>query len=692
MSKETNRVRTEVAHVLFMDIVGYSRMSMEEQARLAGELRTCVRDTPEFKQAESTNELIRLDTGDGMALLFFRDPLAPFQCAIEIAEAIANTPNLRLRMGIHSGPVSRVSDINGKENVTGSGINIAQRVMDCGDAGHILVSKSSADVLREFEIWASSLTELGECEVKHGTKLHLFSLHRDVAGNPDTPASIKLTGAPASTSKSADAPQVAILYKRNAEPDERLLRLLEAEMVLAGFKVFVDRHLAIGVEWATEIERQVKGSYAVVPLLSESSIQSEMLEYELETAHKASQTQNGRPRILPVRINLTGQLPERSALAAILNPLNYVLWQGSADDARLVVEIIHALKNPPRASVAEHRPRPVGGAVPLDSEFYIVRATDHEFTTAIARQDSIVLVKGARQMGKTSLLARGLHQARQAGAKVVMTDFQTLNNVHLASPDTLFLTLAQTMADQLDLNVMPEDVWNERRGANMNLERFIRKEVLGSFTEPLVWGMDEVDRLFSCDFGSEVFGLFRSWHNRRSLDPTGPWSRMTLAIAYATEAHLFISDLNQSPFNVGTRLTLGDFTVDQVSELNQRHGTPLRSAKDVARFYELVSGLPYLVQRGLNEMVAHNMSIDALEAQADRDEGLFGDHLRRILVSLSQDKELTEVVRGILRGKPCPTSESFYRLRSAGVMAGDSASEVRPRCRLYRTYLERHLL
>jgi hypothetical protein len=207
-----------------------------------------------------------------------------------------------------------------------------------------------------------------------------------------------------------------------------------------------------------------------------------------------------------------------------------------------------------------------------------------------------------------------------------------------------------------------------------------------------VWGLDEVDRLFACDFGSEVFGLFRSWHNARSLDPNAPWSRLTLAIAYATEAHLFITDVNQSPFNVGTRLTLEDFSFDQVVDLNRRYGSPLRDGDEAARYYRLVGGHPYLAGRGLREMVTHDLSIAAFEAQADRDEGVFGDHLRRMLVLLVKEPELCDVVRGVLRGQPCPSQDSFYRLRTSGILAGESSRDARPRCQLYATYLERHLL
>src|SRR5262245_31229384 len=335
---------------------------------------------------------------------------------------------------------------------------------------------------------------------------------------------------------------------------------------------------------------------------------------------------------------------------------------------------------------------PVGGAVPLDSEFYIVRPADEEFSAAISRGDSIVLVKGARQVGKTSLLARGLQQARQAGAKVVLTDFQNLSAAYLESIEKLMLALAKSFVDQLDLDVYPNQIWDADLSPGINLERYLRRGVLQQTAAPIVWGLDEVDCLFTCDFGSEVFGLFRSWHNKRALDPEGPWRRLTLAIAYATEAHLFITDLNQSPFNVGTRLRLEDFSFEQVAELNRRYGSPLGDQAEVARYCRLVGGHPYLVRRGLYEMTAREIKLAALEAQADRDDGPFSDHLRRLAVSLTQDRTLSEVVRRVLKGSSSVATESFYRLRSAGLMAGDSERDVRLRCQLYNTYLEKHLL
>ncbi|HLK57789.1 MAG TPA: AAA-like domain-containing protein, partial [Chthonomonadaceae bacterium] len=290
----------------------------------------------------------------------------------------------------------------------------------------------------------------------------------------------------------------------------------------------------------------------------------------------------------------------------------------------------------PPTEAAVLRLESVGGAVPLDSAFYIVRPADGEFKAAIAGRESIVLVKGARQVGKTSLLARGLQQARESGARIALTDLQTLNERHLTSADALCLALAKTLALQLDLTASPGKSWDPDLGASLNLEWFVRDQILKMIPETIVWGLDEVDRLFTCRFGSEIFGLFRSWHNRRALDPTGPWSRLTLAIAYATEAHLFITDLNQSPFNVGARLTLEDFTPEQVEALNRCYGAPLRNADELERFYRLLGGQPYLTRQGLYEMATQNRKIADLEAQADQEEGPFGDHLRRLLFALSQ--------------------------------------------------------
>jgi len=414
-----------------------------------------------------------------------------------------------------------------------------------------------------------------------------------------------------------------------------------------------------------------------------------MLAHEIQIAHEYAQKRKGKPRILPIRIDFEGPLPDH--ISGILDAIQYATWTGPADDKGLLTQLLASINAPHSPNTPRPKLEPVGGAVPIDSPFYIVRSTDEEFLTAVGRQDSVVLIKGARQMGKTSLMARGLQLARHKGDRVVITDFQKLNAQHLESADTLLSVLAESISDQVNVGVDFKALWSSKRGPSANFERFLRREILLKVGKRLVWGMDEVDRLFSCSFGSEVFGLFRAWHNERALDPSGPWQKLTMVIAYATEAHMFITDINQSPFNVGTRLSLEDFNLDQVTDLNERYGEPLKGS-EIKAFVQLLGGQPYLTRRGLNEMASRRIDFQTFEVQAGRDDGPFGDHLRRLLFSLAQDPTLCSIVRTILGGGHSAATEEFYRLRSAGIMAGDSANGMRPRCDLYKRYLTRHLM
>jgi tetratricopeptide (TPR) repeat protein/class 3 adenylate cyclase len=192
----------EIAHVLFMDIVAYSQLPMDEQTRLIEKLQQIVRNTTEFSRAQKRRQLLRLPTGDGMALVFFGDAEAPVRCALEIGRALREQPDLKLRMGIHTGPVQRVEDINANRNVAGGGINIAQRVMDCGDARHILISKSVADVLDHVSTWKTALHDLGEAEVKHGVRVHLYNLYTEETGNRELPQKLQTAQTTAASARS----------------------------------------------------------------------------------------------------------------------------------------------------------------------------------------------------------------------------------------------------------------------------------------------------------------------------------------------------------------------------------------------------------------------------------------------------------------------------------------------------------
>jgi len=191
VGKAENKFKLEIAHVLFMDVVGYSKLLVNEQRQLIEELNALVRATTQFRNSEAAGKLISIPTGDGIALVFFESPEEPARCALEISTALRRQPRLQLRMGVHSGPVNQVKDVNQRSNVAGAGINIAERVMSCGDGGHILVTKRVAEDLSHFGQWQSHLHELGDVELKHGVKVGVVNLCSDAFGNPQLPSKIK---------------------------------------------------------------------------------------------------------------------------------------------------------------------------------------------------------------------------------------------------------------------------------------------------------------------------------------------------------------------------------------------------------------------------------------------------------------------------------------------------------------------
>src|SRR6184192_1701438 len=197
MSAEVKKeIQLEIGHVLFIDIVSYSKLLITEQSEQLQKLKQIVRGTEQFRLAKAEGKLLSLPTGDGAALVFRTSPEAPVLCALEITKELQKDPGskekpqLRLRMGIHSGPVNQITDLNKQAYIAGAGINIAQRVMDFGDAGHILLSKRVADDLEQYPQWCAILHDLGECEAKHGVRLHIFNLCSGTFGEPSRPARI----------------------------------------------------------------------------------------------------------------------------------------------------------------------------------------------------------------------------------------------------------------------------------------------------------------------------------------------------------------------------------------------------------------------------------------------------------------------------------------------------------------------
>jgi hypothetical protein len=374
-----------------------------------------------------------------------------------------------------------------------------------------------------------------------------------------------------------------------------------------------------------------------------------------------------------------------------LQGLPTFIWESEEDNHRIVAELVSAIRGPilPTGNILLE---PVGGAIPLDSTFYIPRRCDPEIMAALDAHESILLVPGPRQVGKTSLLARAAQHARNHGARVLQTDFQQLNSSYLADEVRFYRNLAAALARQSQFHYDFKNEWDDFLAPNENLNYFL-ETLTASSDAPLVWCLDEADRIFAYKFASDFFGLVRSWHNARANRPDGPWKRLTLIIAYATEARLFISDLNQSPFNVGRKMELNDFDIDQFRALNHRYGEPL-SSTDIGKVYALIGGQPFLSRKALDLVATGTCTAATLLADAAHNDGPFHDHLTRLMMGVTELPPVQAFIRQVLTGTATATTDisSLDRLLSAGVVRQDRQGHIVFRCELYRQYLASNLV
>ena len=250
-------IELEIAYVLFIDIVGYSKLLVDQQRRLLEILNEIVRGTEQFHKAEVNNRLITIPTGDGMALVFYNTPEAPVECALEISRALKEHPELKLRMGVHSGAVSGVVDVSGRANIAGAGINVAQRVMDCGDTGHILLSKHVAEDLEQLGHWKRHLHDLGETEVKHGAHVSVVNLYTEELGNPEVPQKFR------QARQKAAMPAFGEKRSRGRSWIIAAAAIILAALALGGFLLF--RHSTSVASRAASISGIPEKSIAVLP-------------------------------------------------------------------------------------------------------------------------------------------------------------------------------------------------------------------------------------------------------------------------------------------------------------------------------------------------------------------------------------------------------------------------------------------
>lgn len=499
--------------------------------------------------------------------------------------------------------------------------------------------------------------------------------------------------------------KIFISYKRNIKPDTPVATAVY-EALRHDHDVFIDQTLQVGDKWAERIQNAIKESDYLIIFLSEHSVHSEMVIAEVETAHHTGKA-SGKPAILPVRLAYTESLVY--PISAYLNPLQWALWDKETDTPRLIAELQRAVSGgslpskitetqaaPPTkdeipTAFANMPPRDLGspeGTMPYQSPFYIERETDHEALQSLREMKGLTVIKGSRQMGKSSLLNRLIAEANVINIKTAFIDFQMIENSAISNADIFYRQFCSLLSWELGVEDRVEEFWKNPLGQVQKTTNYVTKHLLKELPDmQLLVAMDEVERMFASPFRSDFFSMLRSWYNSRARG--NDWARFNVALVTSTEPYQFIADLNQSPFNVGTVVELKDFTSAQVSDLNQLHGNPL-SAEQVAKISELLGGHPYLTRKALYLLASKRTTFDELVKNAKEDDGPFGDHLRNHLFRMSDYQELKSGFIQVIKYQRCADEHVFFRLRGAGLVRR-MGNDVLPRNALYAEYFGKRL-
>jgi hypothetical protein len=503
--------------------------------------------------------------------------------------------------------------------------------------------------------------------------------------------------------------RIFISYKRSAKPDEPLAKRLYAALSQAGHRVFIDQTMKVGIEWAREIDQQIEASDFFVVLLSDASVDSEMVAKEVEYAYQQNQ-HTGKSRLLPVRVSYPGALPY--ALSPYLDQIQQASWQNDEDTEQLIAQLLDAVSHfaplpalaaqtalPTREPKLPSSPHPgadprfieslndPGGTLRLRSPFYIERKGDEQLRRALGKSDgTTITIRAPRQAGKSSLLIRGIMQAKAQGCTVVAIDLQPIDEQYLASIDSFLRYFATLLITKLRLDTTEvEKAWLSSLGASDKMTYLMEDYVLPLITTKMILAIDEADRLLRTPFHDSFFSLLRYWHNNRAMNEL--WEKLDIIMVISTEPHLLIKDANQSPFNVGLKISLQDFDVEQVAELNTRYHGPLNQT-ELPDVMDFLSGHPFLIRKAMYTMVTETLTWPGIKQVAAAQQSPFGDHLRRYLWLLRDQPQLRDVLKQIITRGRCPDEMLFYRLVQAGLVKGADSSDCMCRCRLYEVFLK----
>jgi hypothetical protein len=326
------------------------------------------------------------------------------------------------------------------------------------------------------------------------------------------------------------------------------------------------------------------------------------------------------------------------------------------------------------------------GAVRPQSPFYIERVADSQLWHQLNGQGTTTTIQAGRQTGKTSLLTHAINAYQNTEGRIIYLDFHLVDEASGETLTTLLRFLSESIAEQLDLDWDTVDrYWLTVRNPAQTFNRFLQQEVLQRFKHPVLLAIDEADLLLGAEYQKHFFALLRAWDSRRAFD--ADWRKLNLVMVISTHPYLLIDDVNLSPFNVGLTIRLKDFTLDQVTDLNQRHGNPLPQ-NEVGALMSLVGGHPYLVRQAYYTLVSEGFSLKNLLRVANSPDGPFGKHLLYYLYSLKKNPSLFTALQQLLWDQKLPEESLLERLAAVGLVQQDNG-KWRPRCGLYGDFFKR---
>jgi|GEM_PF-373125 len=512
--------------------------------------------------------------------------------------------------------------------------------------------------------------------------------------------------------------RVFISY-RSQPPDSDLAEEFYQALRAAGHQVFLAAEsIRLGTDWAKCIDEELEKCDYFLLLLSPKSATSEMVTEEVRRARELRDTrQSQRPGILPVRVNFPLSSPLNYDLRGYLSRIQQREWQSAADTPRILEEVLHILAGgelppqppepsppePPRPEGPDRPPMPVaepelrrepGGKVRLDSGLYIERPPiEQDCYEEVEQPGALIRIKAPRQMGKTSLMARILNHAREQGYQTLSISFQQANGSLLANLDDLLRWFSEQVGDRLEQLQQLEAFWSEHRPSKDKCKRYFERCLLTNLEQPLVIGLDEVDRVFPYrEVADDFFGLLRYWHEAAGSGDTNSdlWDNVRLVIVHSTEVYVPL-DINQSPFNVGKSVELPEFNLNQVRNLSQRYGLFWEKA-EVEQLMTLVGGHPFLVRKALYHIRRGDITLERFADNASTEAGIYSDHLRRHLMNLQTYPHLAEALsQVVMKSQPVDlNAEQSYKLDSMGLIKLDGNQAI-PRCDVYRQYFREHL-